>query len=145
MGPSDFANGLLALGQVIWSLAHKNKHIPYRDSKLTQFLRNCLGGNARTAVMIAASPHMDNASETLSALRFRARASLVENAARENIAEDAKELKQMISRHFEYTGSTVARFVLDDFENQLQHFVKVFPSDYKKVLQKAAQTVAAGK
>lgn len=59
--------------------------------------------------------------------------------------EDAKELKQMISRHFEYTGSTVARFVLDDFENQLQHFVKVFPSDYKKVLQKAAQTVAAGK
>jgi glutamate synthase (NADPH) large chain len=24
---------------------------------------------------------------------------------------------------------------LNDFENQLQHFVKVFPKDYKKVLE----------
>jgi glutamate synthase (NADPH) large chain len=52
--------------------------------------------------------------------------------------EDAVELKQMISKHYEYTGSTVAKFVLDDFENQLHHFVKVFPSDYKKVVLKAA-------
>jgi glutamate synthase (NADPH/NADH) large chain len=28
----------------------------------------------------------------------------------------------------------VARFVLDDFENQLRNFVKVFPKDYKKAL-----------
>lgn len=89
---------LLALGQVIWSLAHKHKHIPYRDSKLTQLLRNCLGGNARTAVLISASPHIDNSGETLSALRFGARASLVQNAAHENIAEDAKELKRMLER-----------------------------------------------
>ena len=41
----------------------------------------------------------------------------------------------MIAKHFTYTGSTVAKFVLDDFENQLKNFVKVFPSDYKKVLQ----------
>ena len=47
---------------------------------------------------------------------------------------DINELKDMIKRHYAYTGSTVAKFVLDDFENQLQHFVKVFPTDYKKVL-----------
>ena len=35
-----------------------------------------------------------------------------------------------------YTGSTVAKFVLDDFENQLKNFVKVFPKDFKKVLLK---------
>ncbi|CAE8612055.1 unnamed protein product [Polarella glacialis] len=87
---------LLALGQVIWALAHKQKHVPYRDSKLTQLLRNCLGGNARTAVMIAASPHIQNASESLSALRFGARASLVESAAKQNVAEDAKELKRLL-------------------------------------------------
>ena len=40
----------------------------------------------------------------------------------------------MIQKHFEYTGSTVAKFVLDDFENQLKNFVKVFPKDYKKQL-----------
>jgi glutamate synthase (NADPH/NADH) large chain len=47
---------------------------------------------------------------------------------------DARELKEMISRHYAYTGSTVAKFVLEDFENQLRNFVKVFPKDYKKVL-----------
>ncbi|WP_153799894.1 glutamate synthase large subunit [Foetidibacter luteolus] len=48
--------------------------------------------------------------------------------------EDAKLLQDMISKHYEYTASTVARFVLDDFENQLRNFVKVFPRDYKKAL-----------
>ncbi|NCU04265.1 MAG: glutamate synthase subunit alpha, partial [Chitinophagaceae bacterium] len=59
--------------------------------------------------------------------------------------DDVAELKQMISKHYEYTGSTVAKFVLDDFENQLQHFVKVFPSDYKKVVLKNQQTITVGK
>ena len=53
-------------------------------------------------------------------------------------AEDIDELKSLISKHFDYTGSTVAKFVLDDFENQLKNFVKVFPKDYKKVLQSKA-------
>jgi len=89
---------LLALGQVIWSLAHKQKHIPYRDSKLTRLLQNCLGGNARTAILISASPHMRNANESLSALRFGARASLVQNSARVNVAEDPKELKRLLEQ-----------------------------------------------
>jgi glutamate synthase (NADPH/NADH) large chain len=46
----------------------------------------------------------------------------------------AQELKHMIMEHYRYTGSSVAKFILDDFENQLRHFVKVFPRDYKKVL-----------
>lgn len=50
-------------------------------------------------------------------------------------AEDAQVLNDMITRHYAYTGSTVARFVLDDFENQLKNFIKVFPTDYKKALQ----------
>lgn len=57
--------------------------------------------------------------------------------------EDACTLKYMINRHHEYTGSTVARFLLNDFENQLSHFIKVFPKDYKKVVLagKVGQTV----
>jgi glutamate synthase (NADPH/NADH) large chain len=55
--------------------------------------------------------------------------------------EDAVELRTMIENHLAYTGSTVARFVLDDFENQLRNFVKVFPRDYKKVLQAKSATV----
>ena len=57
--------------------------------------------------------------------------------------DDSSELRDMIENHFAYTGSTVARFVLDDFENQLRNFVKVFPRDYKKVLQAKTETVKA--
>lgn len=49
--------------------------------------------------------------------------------------DDKNELFTMIQRHVEYTGSTVGRFILEDLDNQLQHFVKVFPRDYKKALQ----------
>ncbi|MEP6747174.1 MAG: glutamate synthase large subunit [Bacteroidota bacterium] len=60
--------------------------------------------------------------------------------------EDASLLNDMITKHYAYTASTVARFVLDDFENQLKNFIKVFPKDYKKVLSdKKKQKVEAGK
>jgi glutamate synthase (NADPH) large chain len=48
--------------------------------------------------------------------------------------DDALLLQQMIQKHFDNTKSTVAKFVLNDFENQLKNFVKVFPKDYKKAL-----------
>ncbi len=47
--------------------------------------------------------------------------------------KDALVLKQMIADHFKYTQSNVAGFILNDFENQLRNFIKVFPKDYKKV------------
>ena len=50
-------------------------------------------------------------------------------------SDDKKELHQLVSDHYKYTNSTVAKFVLDDFENQMKNFVKVFPKDYKKALQ----------
>ncbi len=48
--------------------------------------------------------------------------------------EDAQILHDLITKHYAYTESTVAKFVLGDFENQLKNFIKVFPIDYKKVL-----------
>lgn len=48
--------------------------------------------------------------------------------------DDVKILQQLISKHFNYTGSTVAQFLLSDLENQAKNFIKVFPTDYKKVL-----------
>ena len=54
------------------------------------------------------------------------------------IDADKDDLYRMISNHFKYTKSSVAKFVLDDFENQLKNFVKVFPKDYKRVLAKTS-------
>ncbi|HRG93103.1 MAG TPA: glutamate synthase-related protein, partial [Chitinophagaceae bacterium] len=55
---------------------------------------------------------------------------------------DKNDLYTMIQQHFDYTGSTVAKFILEDFDNQLRHFVKVFPKDYKTALfQKAGGVI----
>ncbi|MEP6949374.1 MAG: glutamate synthase-related protein, partial [Ginsengibacter sp.] len=53
---------------------------------------------------------------------------------------DEKLLHEMISRHYQYTNSTVAKFILNDFENQLKNFVKIFPKDYKRVLSEKTAT-----
>jgi glutamate synthase (NADPH/NADH) large chain len=47
---------------------------------------------------------------------------------------DKEELRAMIQKHYDYTGSNIAKFLLSDFDNQVHHFIKVFPKDYKKVL-----------
>ncbi|MES2372680.1 MAG: glutamate synthase large subunit [Bacteroidota bacterium] len=52
---------------------------------------------------------------------------------------DAQLLNDMIAKHYAYTASSVAKFVLDDFDNQLKNFIKVFPRDYKKVLIESSQ------
>ena len=58
-------------------------------------------------------------------------------------ASDVRLLQDMITWHYAYTGSSVAKFILDDFDNQLKNFVKVFPKDYKKVLlEKAEKSIA---
>jgi glutamate synthase (NADPH/NADH) large chain len=55
-------------------------------------------------------------------------------------ATDSVELRTMIEKHHQYTQSTVASFILSDFDNQLKHFVKVYPRDYKRVMMASAVT-----
>ena len=44
------------------------------------------------------------------------------------------ELRRMLERHIEYTGSSVAQAILDNFEAELPKFVRVMPRDYARVL-----------
>jgi hypothetical protein len=65
-----------ALGNVINSLANnKNlQHVPFRSSKLTRLLTECLGGNSKTAICACVSPFLLNYDETLTTLQFASRA-----------------------------------------------------------------------
>jgi glutamate synthase (NADPH/NADH) large chain len=58
---------------------------------------------------------------------------------------DIPVLQNLLQQHFDKTGSSVAKFILADFENQLKQFIKVFPRDYKKVLQLQKQKAIASK
>jgi glutamate synthase (NADPH/NADH) large chain len=53
--------------------------------------------------------------------------------------KDVAELLDLIEQHYEFTGSTVAKRVLDDWPNVLEKFVKVMPTDYKRVLAEREQ------
>jgi kinesin family member 17 len=55
----------------------KSQHIPYRDSKLTRLLQDSLGGNTKTVMIAAISPSDFNYEETLSTLRYAARAKSI--------------------------------------------------------------------
>ena len=52
-------------------------------------------------------------------------------------------LKGLIERHRDYTGSTRARAILDDFEGYRARFVKVMPHEYRRALGELAAEDAA--
>ncbi|KAL0741650.1 hypothetical protein Bca4012_083163 [Brassica carinata] len=90
---------LSALGDVIFALAHKNPHVPYRNSKLTQVLQNSLGGQAKTLMFVQINPDEDSYAETISTLKFAERVSGVELGAARNYKEgrDVRKLMQEVS------------------------------------------------
>jgi glutamate synthase (NADPH) large chain len=49
--------------------------------------------------------------------------------------EDAQQLKSLIEEHFKSTHSALAKKVLDEWEETLPKFVKVYPTDYRRVLE----------
>ena len=52
--------------------------------------------------------------------------------------KDISELKDLIEKHFKYTQSSVAEGLLKDWPKVLGQFVKVYPRDYRRVLEEAA-------
>ena len=85
---SAINKSLSALGNVIKSLVDvangRDRHVPFRDSKLTWLLKDALSGNAKCAVIACISPALINADETASTLKFASRAKLVKVRAQLN-------------------------------------------------------------
>lgn len=49
--------------------------------------------------------------------------------------EEIEEVRKMIEKHLEYTGSNSAKKALDNWDNTVTKFVRVIPKDYKRMLQ----------
>ena len=58
-------------------------------------------------------------------------------------AEDEGRLLALITRHAELTHSPRARWIIENWEQMLPKFVKVFPQEYKRILKPAAAVVSA--
>ncbi|RHY60733.1 hypothetical protein DYB28_007706 [Aphanomyces astaci] len=98
---------LTFLEQCIVALgAREQRHIPYRQTKLTNVLKDSLGGNCNT-LMFACSKHLE---ETISTLKLAQRMMRVQNEATSIVETDPtilikkyekqiKELKQELTMH----------------------------------------------
>ncbi|KAG6578207.1 Kinesin-like protein [Phytophthora cinnamomi] len=70
---------LAAVGDVLAALLAKEKHIPFRNSKLTHLLQDSLGGSAnRTLLLVHVSPRSADVNETINSLKFASRVSHIQ-------------------------------------------------------------------
>merc|ERR1712173_78394 len=91
----EINSSLSALTRCINALV-KGKYPGYRDSPLTYLLKDSLGGNSKTTLLVCASPHIYNRSETVRTLRFAATAKDVKNKAHINQTLSVKALLKKI-------------------------------------------------
>ncbi|XP_078133812.1 kinesin-like protein KIF15 isoform X2 [Sander vitreus] len=122
---SSINRSLMCLGQVIMALVDvsngKNRHICYRDSKLTFLLRDSLGGNAKTYIIANVHPGSKCFGETLSTLQFAQRAKLIKNKAIINedtqgnvrqLQAEVKKLKEQLAQALTSQAVDYARDVV---------------------------------
>lgn len=65
---------LATLGKVFLNLQAKSNHIPYRESKLTHYLKDSIGGNAKTMMILQVRQNLKDHNESLGTLTFGQRA-----------------------------------------------------------------------
>ncbi|CAI0414486.1 unnamed protein product [Linum tenue] len=119
---------LSALGDVIFALAQKSQHVPYRNSKLTQVLQSSLGGQAKTLMFVQLNPDPDSYSETLSTLKFAERVSGVElGAAKSN--KEGRDIRELVDQ-VASLKETIAK--KDEVIERLQQ-LKINTNDTKSV------------
>uniref|UniRef100_A0A8C3SQK5 Kinesin family member 15 n=1 Tax=Chelydra serpentina TaxID=8475 RepID=A0A8C3SQK5_CHESE len=156
---------LSCLGQVITALVDvgngKQRHICYRDSKLTFLLRDSLGGNAKTCIIANVHPGSRCFGETLSTLNFAQRAKLIKNKAvinedtQGNVSQlqaEVKKLKEQLAqltlgqstqdisisrgrRNKRIESSCILELPLSFFSPLLNQYIHCF----KTLLEKVAQ------
>ena len=73
---ANINKSLTCFGRVISALVKasnnptKQVHVPFRDSQLTWLLKDCVGGNSKTAILVCISPADFNRDESITTLRF---------------------------------------------------------------------------
>ncbi|XP_020593274.1 kinesin-like protein KIN-8A isoform X2 [Phalaenopsis equestris] len=114
---ANINRSLLALSSCINALVEGKKHIPYRNSKLTQLLKDSLGGPCNTVMIANISPSHISFNETQNTLHWADRAKEIRNKAcpaseeavqiSESETENAKLMLELQKENIELREQTV--------------------------------------
>ena len=109
---------LSILGNVINAVIEfnegKTKFVPFRDSKLTYYLKDSIGGNSKTVIIGNISQSYIQINETQSTLNFIQRAKMIKNKAKiiENVNDIVKMLQNEI-KNLKMTNETLNKKIED--------------------------------
>jgi hypothetical protein len=134
---------LSTLARVIRTLANnpkqKQQFVAYRDSNLTLLLRDSLGGNARTAVVVNIHPNNQFVGDTISTMQFAENVQKVKNTATVNKAETefneklGQALKEVNEKHANEITSLKQQF--EEAQRQIQEQKQEFNEKLDRTLQ----------
>lgn len=109
---AQFINKSLSfLEQVVVAVTDKGRsHVPYRQSKMTNILKDSIGGNCKTLMIANVWPEPTNIEESISTFKFASRMMKVSNSAVVNQHQDPsmlirryereiRDLKQELAMH----------------------------------------------
>jgi glutamate synthase domain-containing protein 3 len=52
------------------------------------------------------------------------------------LENDEKRIREMLIRHINYTNSTIAKKIIENFNDEIKNFIKVLPLDFKAAIKK---------
>lgn len=128
---------LSALADVIAALRRKRGHVPYRNSKLTQILRDSLGDGSKVLMLVHVSPCEEDVGETICSLNFAKRARGIES--NRELSEDLKKRREIrMTEHEEdmreaETECQNVRNQLKEVESLLSEKKKLFSATYQSL------------
>ncbi|XP_004488354.1 kinesin-like protein KIN-8A isoform X2 [Cicer arietinum] len=130
---ANINRSLLALSCCINALVDGKKHIPYRNSKLTQLLKDSLGGTCSTVMIANISPSNLSSGETQNTLHWADRAKEIRTKA-----NDANEDLFPVTE----TGTDQAKLVLE-LQKENREMRMQLARQQQKLLTLEAQSLAA--
>ncbi|KAF8081326.1 hypothetical protein N665_0891s0003 [Sinapis alba] len=132
---ANINRSLLALSSCINALVEGKKHIPYRNSKLTQLLKDSLGGSCNTVMIANISPSNHSFGETQNTLHWADRAKEIRVKECE-VNEEVVQVSEQVG------GTDQGKLVFELQEENRELRVKL-AEQQQKLLTLEAETLAA--
>jgi hypothetical protein len=115
MEGAEINKSLLALKECIRALDQDKRHTPFRQSKLTQVLKDSFVGNSRTCMIATVSPNQSNSEHTLNTLRYGDRVKELKGEKQDNLWQEEETVEEITQ---EITIDEDPSLFQQDFFNQ---------------------------